>query len=118
MKRDQFRKFITGCYRGVHYFEQNAQDSVTDPSFAMTGTQLAVASLMGQPIPQPSVNYSFNSAISPDDVDIIDKAGADPFEVYAVQRSKEKDVKAAHQMMLDMPEYQEYVKQQTPKHYE
>lgn len=74
-----------------------------------------VASMLGQPIPQPIVNYSFNSATSPDDVASIDRFGADPFEVYAQMKRDAEHVRSAADKVNEMihsPEYQELVKQQ------
>lgn len=115
MNRLQFKRFVFGVRCRVRGVVCNTAESETDPSFAMTGTQLAVASMLGQPIPQPIVNYSFNSATSPDDVASIDRFGADPFEVYAQMKRDAEHVHAAADKVNEMihsSEYQELVKQQ------
>ena len=90
----------------------NPSESVTDPTLAMSGTELAVASMLGQPIPQPAVNYSFNSATTPEMVTAIDSMRADPFEIYSEQQRRNGDVKTAYEVIQSMPEYQIYLQGQ------
>lgn len=116
MKRKSFRTMCLlgrSCTHAPQAF--NPVESVTDPTLALTGTQLAVASMLGQPIPQPSVNYSFNSATSPEMVTEIDSVKADPFEVYANQQKKQEHIKATYEQVKSTPEYQEYINSKNNK---
>lgn len=86
----------------------NPAPSVTDPTLALTGTQLAVASMLGQPIPQPAVNYSFNSATTPELVSEVDSIKADPFEIYAKHLQNRNSNDELARNLVNTPEYQEY----------
>ena len=116
MKRSSFRA-MTLLGRSCTHAQQvyNPVDSVTDPTLALTGTDLAVASMLGQPIPQPSVNYSFNSATSPEMVTEIDSVKADPFELYAKQQKKKQHYDSTAQRLKDDPEYSEYINSKNNK---
>lgn len=87
----------------------NPCESVTDPTLAMSGTELAVASMLGQPIPQPRVNYSFNSATTPEQVSPIDSLRADPFEIFSEQQRQHGEIKTAYDVIKSSPEYQQYL---------
>ena len=110
MKRSSFRA-MTLLGRSCTHAPQvyNPVDSVTDPTLALTGTDLAVASMLGQPIPQPSVNYSFNSATSPEMVTEIDSVKADPFELYAKQQKKKQHYESTAERLKNDPAYADYI---------
>ena len=107
MKRQSFRA-MTLLGRSCTHAQQvfNPVESVTDPTLALSGTDLAVASMLGQPIPQPSVNYSFNSATSPEMVTEIDSIKADPFELYA---KKKQHYESTAERLKNDPEYSDYI---------
>lgn len=109
MKKSSFRKLLlTGRCPEHKLSFHNTAPSVTDPTLALTGTQLAVASMLGQPIPQPAVNYSFNSATTPELVSEVDSIKADAFEIYARYKQNKKSFDELAQNVVNTPEYQEF----------
>lgn len=109
MKKSSFRTLLlTGRCPEHKSIVCNPAPSVTDPSLAMTGTQLAVASMLGQPIPQPAVNYSFNSATTPELVSEVDSIKADSFEIFAKHKQNQKSLDELAHNFVNTPEYQEF----------
>lgn len=116
MKRSSFRAMLLNGVHDYHSSQHfNPCESVTDPTLAMSGTELAVASMLGQPIPQPAVNYSFNSATRPEMVSEIDSIKADPFEIYArQQQQKESNDQIANEIRNSV-EYDNYINSKQQK---
>lgn len=90
--------------------EYNPVESVTDPTLAMTGSQLAYAAMLGQPIPQPPVNYMFNSATRPEDVLPIDNMRVDKFEVFSdMEKQRQSGVQEQFNAAIEQSkEYQQF----------
>lgn len=97
--------------------EYNPVESVTDPTLAMTGSQLAYAAMLGQPIPQPPINYSFNSATRPEDVLPIDNMRADKFEVFSdMEKQRQSGVQEQFNAAIEQSkEYQQFKQKKDEK---
>lgn len=92
--------------------EYNPVASVTDPTLAMSGSQLAYAAMLGQPIPQPPINYSFNSATRPEDVLPIDNMRADKFEVFSdMEKQRQNGVQDQFNAAIEQSKEYQQLKQ-------
>lgn len=90
MTRKEYRKrFIP---KDIRYFETSLPSlpSETDPTFALTGLQMFLASMRGEALPTPPIVQEYNN-VHADDLSVVDNPMADRFEAIESARKYLKD---------------------------
>lgn len=90
MTRNQFRQRLIP--RDVVFVQSSlpSLDSETDPSFALTGLQMFLATMRGEALPAPPIVQEYNN-VHADDLSIVDNPMADRFEAIEHARKYLKD---------------------------
>ena len=90
MTRNQFRKRLIP--RDVVFVQSSlpSLDSETDPSFALTGLQMFLATMRGEALPAPPIVQEFNN-VHADDLTIVDNPMTDRFDAIEFARKYLKD---------------------------
>lgn len=92
MTRKEFSKFQTMKEKRPINYAKNEMRSKTDPSFAMTGAQMFLAAMRGEPLPMNAVSYVY-SGIDPKDMTIADQSFPDKFIVAQQYKTMETQIR-------------------------
>lgn len=90
MTRNQFRQRLIP--RDVVFVQTSlpSLESETDPSFALTGLQMFLATMRGEALPAPPIVQEYNN-VHADDLSIVDNPMTDRFEAIECARKYLKD---------------------------
>lgn len=90
MTRNEFRRrFIP---KNIRFFESSLPSlpSETDPTFALTGLQMFLASMRGEALPTPPIVQEF-TGVHADELSLLDNPMADRFQFIDEARKYLKD---------------------------
>lgn len=99
MTREEFYRFQRKPF-SQKKTTYNGSISETDPSFAMTGQQMFMAAMRGEPIPGSNVSYYY-SGVAPRDLTSADKAHPDKLDVLVELKNQESIIKQLNKTKIN-----------------